>query len=131
MRKLLTLLAVGVVCSGLGFLRADEKGKTITIKGDALCAKCGLKDKDAKKCQNAVIVTEGRQEDHVLPREQQVLRRSPTRPGHLHGHQGRAGQGRGDGHLREEGRQARPHPDREDQEDRLNRPRAGTAARAS
>ena len=57
MRKLLTLLAVGVICSGLGFLRADEKGKTITIKGDALCAKCGLKDKDAKKCQNAVIVT--------------------------------------------------------------------------
>jgi hypothetical protein len=58
MRKLLTLLAVGVVCSGLGFLRADEKGKTITIKGDGLCAKCGLKDKDAKKCQNAVVVTE-------------------------------------------------------------------------
>ncbi len=58
MRKLLTLLAVGVLCSGLGFLRADEKGKTITIKGDALCAKCGLKDADAKKCQNAVIVTE-------------------------------------------------------------------------
>ena len=57
MRKLLTLVAVGVLFSGLGFLRADEKGKTITIKGDALCAKCGLKDKDAKKCQNAVIVT--------------------------------------------------------------------------
>ena len=29
----------------------------ITIKGDGLCAKCGLKDKDAKKCQNAVVVT--------------------------------------------------------------------------
>ena len=57
MRKLLTLVAVGVLFSGLGLLRADEKGKTITIKGDGLCAKCGLKDKDAKKCQNAVIVT--------------------------------------------------------------------------
>ena len=57
MRKILTLVAVGILFSGLGFLRADEKDKTITIKGDGLCAKCGLKDKDAKKCQNAVVVT--------------------------------------------------------------------------
>ena len=57
MRKILTLLAAGVLCSGLGLLRADDGGKTITIKGDGLCAKCGLKDKDAKKCQNAVVVT--------------------------------------------------------------------------
>src|SRR6516225_1212404 len=57
MRKLLTLVAVGVLCSSLGLLRADEKGKTITIKGDGMCAKCGLKDKDAKRCQNVVIVT--------------------------------------------------------------------------
>jgi glutamate dehydrogenase/leucine dehydrogenase len=55
MRKLLTLLAVGVLFSGLGFLRADEKGKTITIKGDGMCAKCALKE--AKKCQNVVVVT--------------------------------------------------------------------------
>ncbi|MFO0888703.1 MAG: DUF6370 family protein [Isosphaeraceae bacterium] len=59
MRKLMTLVAAGVLFSGLGLLRADEKGKTITIKGDGLCAKCGLKDKDAKKCQNAVIVEKG------------------------------------------------------------------------
>jgi hypothetical protein len=58
MRKTLTLLAAGVLCSSLGLLRADDGGKTITIKGDGLCAKCGLKDKDAKKCQNAVVVTE-------------------------------------------------------------------------
>jgi len=60
MRKILTLLAAGVLCSSLGLLRADDGGKTITIKGDGLCAKCGLKDKDAvasKKCQNAVVVT--------------------------------------------------------------------------
>lgn len=57
MRKLLTVLAAGVLCSSLGLLRADDAGKTITIKGDGLCAKCGLKDKDAKKCQNAVVVT--------------------------------------------------------------------------
>jgi hypothetical protein len=57
MRKILTLVAVGVLFSGLGLLRADDKGKTITIKGDGMCAKCGLKDKDAKTCQNVVIVT--------------------------------------------------------------------------
>lgn len=57
MRKLLTLMAAGVLFSGLGLLRADDSGKTITIKGDGMCAKCALKDKDAKKCQNAVVVT--------------------------------------------------------------------------
>ncbi len=57
MCKILTLLAAGVLCSSLGLLRADDGGKTITIKGDGLCAKCGLKDKDAKKCRNAVVVT--------------------------------------------------------------------------
>ena len=57
MRKILTLVAVGVLFSAVGLLRADDKGKTITIKGDGMCAKCGLKDKDAKKCQNVVIVT--------------------------------------------------------------------------
>jgi hypothetical protein len=57
MRKLLTLLAAGVLCSSLGLLRAEDEGTKITIKGDGLCAKCGLKDKDAKKCQNAIVVT--------------------------------------------------------------------------
>ena len=53
MRKLLTLLAVGVLCSGLGLLRADEKGKTVTIKGDGLCAKCGLKDKTPRSARTS------------------------------------------------------------------------------
>lgn len=67
MRKILTLAAVGILFSGLGFLRADEKGKKITIKGDGLCAKCGLKDKDAKKCQNAVVVTkDGKKSTYYL-----------------------------------------------------------------
>ncbi len=55
MRKILTLLAAGVLFSGLGLLRADD-GKTITIKGEGLCAKCGLKEADAKKCRNVVVV---------------------------------------------------------------------------
>src|SRR5262249_34720698 len=54
MRKILTLVAVGVLFSCVGLLRADE-GKKITIKGDGMCAKCALKE--AKTCQNAVIVT--------------------------------------------------------------------------
>ena len=67
MRKLLTLLAAGVLCSSLGLLRADDAGTPITIKGDGLCAKCGLKDKDAKKCQNVVIVTkDGKKTNYYL-----------------------------------------------------------------
>lgn len=55
MRKLLALVAVGVVFSGLGMLRADDKDKKITLKGDGMCAKCALKEADS--CQNVVIVT--------------------------------------------------------------------------
>ena len=54
MRKLLTIAAVGVLCSGLGLLRADEKGAKLTLTGDGMCAKCALQEKDT--CQNVVIV---------------------------------------------------------------------------
>jgi hypothetical protein len=54
MQKLLALAVVGVLFSGLGLLRADDKEKT-TLKGDGMCAKCALAEKDS--CQNAVIVT--------------------------------------------------------------------------
>lgn len=54
MRKILTLVAVGVLFSGLTMLRADDKGSKITIKGEALCAKCALKE--ATSCQNVVTV---------------------------------------------------------------------------
>ena len=55
MRKLLALAAVAVLFSGLGVLRADDKDEKTTIKGDGMCAKCALKEKDS--CQNVVIVT--------------------------------------------------------------------------
>jgi hypothetical protein len=55
MRKLLTLAAVGLLFSGLSFLKADEEGKKVTIEGKGLCAKCALAE--TKSCQNAVIVT--------------------------------------------------------------------------
>jgi hypothetical protein len=54
MRKLVTLAAVGVLFSGLALLRADE-GEKLTLKGDGMCAKCALAEKDT--CQNVVIVT--------------------------------------------------------------------------
>ncbi|MBV8487881.1 MAG: hypothetical protein JO161_06345, partial [Planctomycetaceae bacterium] len=57
MRKILALLAVGVLCSGLSFLRAADEGKKVTVKGDGMCAKCGLKEKGVIKCQNVVIQT--------------------------------------------------------------------------
>jgi len=57
MRKVLMLAAVGVLFSGLSFLKADEKGEKVTIKGGAVCAKCALKEPGVTKCQNAVIVT--------------------------------------------------------------------------
>ncbi len=52
MRKVLILAAVGVLFSGLGLLKADDKGAKVTITGDGLCAKCALKEQP--KCQNVV-----------------------------------------------------------------------------
>jgi Family of unknown function (DUF6370) len=56
MRKLLAVLAAGVLFSSVGFgmLRAADDEKK-TLKGDGMCAKCALKEKDS--CQNVVIVT--------------------------------------------------------------------------
>jgi hypothetical protein len=53
MRKLIPMLAVAVVCSGLTLLaRAADEEKTIT--GNSECAKCTLKE--TKSCQDAVTV---------------------------------------------------------------------------
>ena len=61
MRKLLALAAVGVLFSGLTVLRADDKDEKKTIKGDGMCAKCALKEKDS--CQNVVIVKKDGEKD--------------------------------------------------------------------
>jgi hypothetical protein len=64
MKKLMMLVASGVLLSGLGYLRADEK-KEVTLTGDGLCAKCALKE--AKECQNVVIVTkDGKKKTYYL-----------------------------------------------------------------
>ena len=52
MRKLYSLLAVTVLCSGAVFA-ADA----ITVTGEGKCAKCALKETD--KCQNVIEVEEG------------------------------------------------------------------------
>ncbi|WP_435007084.1 DUF6370 family protein [Tundrisphaera lichenicola] len=52
MRKLFTLLAVTVFCSGVA-LAIEVK----TITGEGKCAKCALKESD--KCQNVIEVEEG------------------------------------------------------------------------
>lgn len=52
MRKLYPLLAVSVLFTGIA-LAAEVK----TLTGDAVCAKCALKE--APKCQNVVLVKEG------------------------------------------------------------------------
>jgi hypothetical protein len=52
MRKLLYLLGVGVIISGVA-IAAEE----VTITGDAVCAKCALKE--TPKCQNTITTTEG------------------------------------------------------------------------
>src|SRR5437588_5194378 len=52
MRKLIPMLAVCALFSGL-LIAAEVK----TITGDAVCAKCALKEQP--KCQNVVIADEG------------------------------------------------------------------------
>jgi hypothetical protein len=61
MRKLLALAVAGVLFSGLTVLRADDKDEKKTIKGDGMCAKCALKEKDS--CQNVVVVKKEGEKD--------------------------------------------------------------------
>ena len=61
MRKVLALAVVGVLFSGLSMLRADDEGKKIELKGEGMCAKCALHEKDA--CQNVVIVKKEGEKD--------------------------------------------------------------------
>ena len=54
MRKLFPLLAVTALFSSVALAAAVEEK---TVKGDAVCAKCALKEQP--KCQNVVMVKEG------------------------------------------------------------------------
>lgn len=52
MRKLIPMLAVAVLCSGLSLLARAAEEKTLT--GATECAKCTLKE--TKSCQNVLVV---------------------------------------------------------------------------
>src|SRR5829696_8650570 len=54
MRRMLPLLGVTVLFSGLTLVIAAEQ---ITITGDAVCAKCALKE--TKSCQNTITTDDG------------------------------------------------------------------------
>lgn len=54
MSKFLTLVACGLLITGLSAVQAADAGKKVTIEGDGLCAKCALKE--TPTCQNVVIV---------------------------------------------------------------------------
>ena len=53
MRKLIPLLAVAFLFSGLTLLQAQDKGKEKTITGEGQCAKCSLNETES--CQNAIV----------------------------------------------------------------------------
>jgi len=79
MRKVLVLAAVGVLFSGLGLLKADDKGSKITIKGDGLCAKCALKEQQS--CQNVVIVTKDGKETKYYLEKNDVANKAHSKMG--------------------------------------------------
>lgn len=60
MRKLLPMLSVAVLFAAAGLFVQAEEGKKVDIKGMAQCAKCALKE--AKSCQDVVVVKEGDKE---------------------------------------------------------------------
>jgi hypothetical protein len=62
------LAAVGVLFSGMSLLRAADDEKE-TIKGDAICGKCALKE--TKACTNVVIVTkDGKKTNYYLEKNE-------------------------------------------------------------
>jgi hypothetical protein len=65
MRKVLLLAAVGVFFCGVSLLSAAQDDKKVTISGEAMCAKCALKE--TSSCQNVVVVTkDGKKETYYL-----------------------------------------------------------------
>ncbi len=69
MRKLLMLAVAGVLVSGLALVKAADDAKKETITGEALCAKCALKE--TSSCQNVVIVTkDGKKTNYYLEKNE-------------------------------------------------------------
>jgi hypothetical protein len=58
MRKFSMALALATLATLVAGAWAEGK-KEVTLKGTILCAKCALKEKDARKCVTAIQVKEG------------------------------------------------------------------------
>jgi Family of unknown function (DUF6370) len=75
MRKMFPLLGVAVIVSGLAWA-AEEK----TIVGEAVCAKCALKE--TPKCQNTIATEEGgKMVRYYLPHDNQFSKKAHTQLG--------------------------------------------------
>ena len=53
MLRLVIVLAAAATLAGFAF--AGDAGKTVTVTGKIVCAKCSLKKADAKECQNVIV----------------------------------------------------------------------------
>jgi len=60
MRKLFSMLAVAAVAFSVSVVAHAFEGKDVKLTGYAQCAKCSLKE--AKECQNVLVVKDGDKE---------------------------------------------------------------------
>jgi hypothetical protein len=58
MRTARILVAIVAVLALAGLALAGGEGKTVTVTGKLLCAKCTAKKADAKECQSIIVASE-------------------------------------------------------------------------
>jgi hypothetical protein len=58
MKKMIAASFVLLLVVALAAPALAGDGKTVTLEGEILCAMCLLKEKDAKSCQNVLVVKE-------------------------------------------------------------------------
>src|SRR5437867_3950445 len=59
MKTLHLVIAFVAAATFAGSSRAGDDGKTVTVTGKIVCAKCSLQKADAKECQNVIVADEG------------------------------------------------------------------------
>jgi|MudIll2142460700_1097286.scaffolds.fasta_scaffold386324_2 hypothetical protein len=52
-------LALAVAFGLTVMAQAADEAKSVTLKGEVMCAKCTLKKADATECQDVLVVSEG------------------------------------------------------------------------
>lgn len=63
MKKLACLLSITLLLALAGSALAGND-ETVTLKGQILCAKCGLKEEGRTECQNVLVVKSGEKTHH-------------------------------------------------------------------